>query len=85
MQIIRREEPAVAMELEHRRAIGLLRRVHLGLVGQLAALHQIARRASGDDVLPPRQAAARAGHEMIEGEILIVAAILAGEVSGTTR
>ena len=58
MQIVRREQPAVAMQLEHRGTIRLQRRMHLRLRWQLAALHQIARCASRGDVLPAGHAAA---------------------------
>src|SRR6478672_4884022 len=51
MQVIRRELPPVAMQLEHRWPVGLLCGKHLGLVRQLAALEQIARRASGNHVV----------------------------------
>src|SRR3546814_19606829 len=38
------------------------------------------RRAGGDDILPRRTAALRAGDDMIEGEIAVRPAILAGEL-----
>ena len=79
MQIVRREQPSVAVELEHRRPVGLLRGKHLRLCRQLAALLQIAGGAGGDHVVPAGHAAARARHQMVEGEVLIVAAILADE------
>ena len=79
MQVVRREQPPVAVKLEHRGTIRPLRGIHLGLVRQLAALEQIARRARRGDVLPARHAAPRSRHEMIEGQVLIVAAVLASE------
>ena len=46
---------------------------------QCAALAQIARRAGRDDVVPPRLAAARARDQMIERQVVLVAAVLAAE------
>ena len=47
--------------------------------GAQAALPEIAWRAGGDDVVPGRLAAARARDQVIEGQVLARAAILAGE------
>src|SRR5260370_5416442 len=57
-------------------------RVHPALLGQAAALQEVARRAGGDDVVPGRAAAARARHDVIEGQIVRrvrLAAILTAE------
>ena len=43
---------------------------HAGLVRQLAAFEQVARRARGDDVFPGRAAAARTGDDVIKGEVV---------------
>src|SRR3546814_4839677 len=53
---------------------------HPRLFGGPPALFEIARRAGGDDILPRRTAALRAGDDMIEGEIAVRPAILAGEL-----
>src|SRR3546814_3163405 len=65
-----------------RRQVRLRLREHLGVVRQAVALAQIAARACGQDVLPCRLAAARAWHDMVEGQLLrmeAVAAILTAE------
>src|SRR5260370_28795937 len=57
-------------------------RVHPALLWQAAALQKVARRAGGDDVVPGRAAAARARHDVIEGQIVRrvrLAAILTAE------
>ena len=79
VQVVRRKQPAVAVQVLHRRLERHLRRPHLRLVRRQVALPQIARRAGGDDVVPGRVAAARARHQVIEGEIVARAAILAAE------
>jgi hypothetical protein len=53
--------------------------MHVDLPRQLVGLLEIARRAGSDDVVPGRAAAARAGHDVVEREIVLVAAILALE------
>src|SRR5690348_11089923 len=64
---------------------GLHRRVtreHAALRRDAVALEQVAARAGGDDVFPGGAAAARARHNMVEGQIMrweVVAAILADE------
>src|ERR1700751_3464985 len=79
VQIVRREQPAVAVQVLHRRLERPLRGPHLALFRGQIALAQIARRASRDDVVPGGVAAARAGQQMIEGEVIAGAAILAEE------
>ena len=53
--------------------------MHADLMRQPSALEQIARRAGGDDVFPRRASAARARDHVIEGQVVVVAAILALE------
>src|SRR3954454_21106033 len=52
-------------------------RVHVDLVGEPVALAAVARRAGGDDVLPPRVAALRARDHVVDGEARAGAAVLA--------
>src|SRR5262247_3191641 len=79
VQIIGREQAAVAVQLEHRWPIGQLPRLHARVVRQMPALTQIARSASRYHVVPARLAAARARDQVIEGKIILAAAVLAGE------
>src|SRR3954471_11268611 len=80
VQVVRREAPAVAVQVVHARLERHLRRPHLGLVHRQVALPEIARRAGGDHVDPGGVAAARARQQMIEGEVVAGAAILAAEL-----
>ena len=57
MQIVRWEQPAVAMQLMHRRRKRGLPRKHPRLLRRQVALAQIAGRARGDDVFPSGLAA----------------------------
>ncbi len=79
VQIVRREQPSVAMQMMHARLERHLRREHARFLHRHAALAQITRRAGRDDVVPRRRAAARARHQMIEGEVVLRAAELASE------
>ena len=79
VQIIGRKKPPISMQFKNCRPVGLVRREHAGDLRHHAALFQITRRASGDDVVPPGLAAARARNEMIERQVASVAAVLAGE------
>ena len=79
MQIVRREQPAVAVQVLHRGLERRLRRKHPRFVRRQVALAQVARRAGGDDVAPRGVAAARARDQVIEGEVVARAAKLAGE------
>src|SRR5207253_742181 len=76
---IRRKPAAVLMEIVYARLIGHPRRPHAGPAGEQIALAQIAIGTGGDDIFPGRGAALRAGDEMVEGQILAGAAILAAE------
>src|SRR5437660_3424230 len=79
MQIVWREQPAVAVELVHGWGEGVLARKHLGLNRREVALAQIAGRARRDHVLPGGLAAFAARDDVVEGEVFGRAAILAGE------
>src|SRR5207302_2019871 len=82
VQVVWRERSAVLLE---RMGRGLRRseaRVHPAFMRQPTALQQIAGRAGSDDIVPGRPPAARARHDMVEGEVVRgkgLAAILAGE------
>src|SRR6185437_893606 len=82
VQIVGWEGAAIVAQHLRARLHRHVAREHARFFGQAAALHQIAARTGGDDVLPRRPAAARAWHQMVEGQVMrreIVAAILAGE------
>src|SRR5208337_280504 len=70
MQVVRREEPSVPVQLVHGRPVRLLRRKHLRLRRHLAALAKIARRTSRRDVIPARLAASRTRDDVIECQIV---------------
>ena len=83
MQKIGRVSPPGVLQLECRRPSWRIERVHPAFLGQLAALEQIARLTGRDDVLPSGTAAARARHDVIEGQMMageVLAAILACEM-----
>src|ERR1700680_3821418 len=67
------------MQVLHTWLVGPLRWPHARLVRVEAALAQIAARTRRHHVLPRSVAAARARHQVIEGEVVARAAILAGE------
>src|SRR5689334_4804295 len=76
VQIIWREQPAVTVQVMHRRLERHLRRPHLRFVRRKVALAQVAWRAGRHDVAPGRVAPARARQQVIEGEIVAFAAVL---------
>src|ERR1044071_5093167 len=76
VQVIRGEEPAVAMQVVHRWLERHLRRPHLRFVRCEIALTKVARRAGRDDVVPGRVATARARQQVVESEIVALAAVL---------
>src|SRR5437764_323880 len=80
VQIIRRKQPSVAVQVVHAGLERHLRRPHARLVGGHVALLEIAGRACRDDVYPGGMAAARARHEVIEREVVARAAVLAGKL-----
>ena len=67
MQVVRRKHPAISMKLGHRGPGRLLGGKHVGLVRQKAALLQIARRASRNDIFPRGLSTLGARGHMIEG------------------
>src|ERR1700730_19121401 len=80
VQVIRREQPAVAMQVMHARLERHLGRPHPGFGGRQIALPEIALRACGDDVDPGGVTAARARQQMVEREIVARTAKLAHEL-----
>src|SRR5205814_566773 len=79
VQIIRREQAAVAVQLMHSRRERRLPRKHLRLLRRQVAFSQIAWRAGGDDVFPGGLAAFAARDDVVEGEIVVRRTILADE------
>src|ERR1700704_2304649 len=79
MQIVRREQPAIAVQLMHRRRERGLPRKHPRLLRRQVSLAQIARRTRSDHVLPGGLAALAARDDVIEGEIVVGRAVLANE------
>src|SRR4029078_11718968 len=79
VQIVRRKQPSVAVELVHGRCERALARKHLGLRGGEIPLAQVTGRPRRDHVLPGGLAALAARNDVIEGEVFGRAAILAGE------
>ena len=79
VQMVGRKGAAVFLQVADRRAPRALARVHRAFVFELAALGEIARRAGCNDVVPGGAPAARTRDQMIEGEIVRRAAILAAE------
>ena len=74
VQVVRREQPAVAVQVLHARLERHLRRAHAGLGRRHVALAQIAGRAGRDHVVPGRVPAARARQQVVEGEVVARAA-----------
>src|SRR6478736_5991864 len=79
VQIVGREEASVAVQVMHRRLERHLRWPHPSFVRREVALAQIAGRTRGDHIVPGGMPATRTRQYMIEGEVVAVAAILAGE------
>src|SRR3546814_1265925 len=82
VQEVGREGAAVLLQIPDRRLRRVAARRDAGLDRQSPALPQVARTAGGDDVLPCGASAARARHDMVEGQFVrgqAFAAILAGE------
>src|SRR4249920_755190 len=67
------------MQMMHRRLEWHLRWPHPGFVRREVALAQITGRTRRDHVVPGGMPATRSRQYMIEGEVVTVAAILAGE------
>ena len=79
MQIIGWEQSTVSVQMMHGRLERHLRRPHPRLAGREIAFAQITRRAGGHDVIPGGVTPARARQQVVEGEVVAVATILAGE------
>ena len=79
MQVIRREEPAVPVQIKHGRRIRLLQREHIDHLRQLIAFGEIAGRARRHNILPRRLPAFGARDHMVKGQLIPLAAILARE------
>jgi len=79
VQIVRREQPAVAVELVHGRRERRLTRKHARLLRRHVALAQITGRTGRDHVFPRGLAALAARDDVIEGEVVVRRAILADE------
>ena len=79
MQIIRREEPAILMQVKHGRRIGLLQREHIDHARQLIAFGKIAGRARRNHILPRRLPAFGARDHVVKRQLIPLAAILARE------
>src|SRR5690242_10072871 len=82
VQEVGREGTAVVAQHLRRRLQRPVARIEPAFGRHAVAFAQVAARAGGDDVLPRRMAAARARHDVIEGEVVrrkAVAAILADE------
>jgi len=70
VQIVGREQPAVAMQLMHGRRKRLLPWEHPCLLRRQIALAQIARGARRHDIFPRGVAAFAARNDVIEGEVV---------------
>src|SRR5690348_9974162 len=82
MQEVGREGAAVLAQRLRRRLHRAVARIESAFGRNAVAFAQVAARASGDDVFPCRMPAARARHDMVEGQVVrweAVAAILADE------
>src|SRR5579862_8458033 len=82
VQIIGRESPPIFLQLECRGLRRFTSGKHPRLLRQAIALEQIAALAGGNHVAPGRAPAARARHDMVEGQLMGWAAartILTGE------
>src|SRR5215212_9710772 len=79
MEVVRREMPAIGMEIVEGRSERGLGRPHLDFAREAVSFAEIAGGAGRDHVLPGSLPAFGAGDHVIEGKILPGAAILAGE------
>lgn len=80
MQIVWREGPAVVVQILNGRPEGHVHRPHVELGAGLVGFPQIAGGAGGDHIVPGGQAPFGARDQVIEGQFLFVAAILALEL-----
>src|SRR6185437_11082105 len=82
VQEVRWEGAAVLLQRMRRGLAWSVLGIHTAFLRQPAPLEEIAGGAGGDDVVPGRAAAARARHDMVEGQVLRrmgMAAILASK------
>src|SRR5690606_20788152 len=79
VQMVGRKQPTVVVQVVHGGLHRLLARPHLRVPWHQPALPEVARRAGSDDVLPGGSPAAPARNHVVEGQILMSAAILALE------
>ena len=77
--MVRREFAADVLQLVIVRTVGLALQVEMAFAQQAAALGEIAGAAGGDDIVPGRASAARAGDHVVKGQVFLRAAIGAGE------
>ena len=68
------------MQLIDRRHLWPLRRKHLGDLGHVSTLGEITRRTSGHHIFPRRVPTFRARNNMIKGQVIIGATVLAHEL-----
>src|SRR5476649_1113840 len=80
MQIIRRKLAPMLAQFDHCGLVGTDARMHLGLGGHAPTLAEIAGRTGGDDIFPGGAPALAARDDVIEGQVLGIAAILAFEL-----
>src|SRR5688572_12663841 len=79
MEIIGREALAMVLQLPTGRTDRLALYMHFSLSGSATALLQIAWGAGGRDIFPAGPPALRAGHDMVEGQLAMTAAVNAPE------
>ena len=77
--MVGREGPAVVVQVVHRRLVGLLQRPHVDFAGQPVGLAQVARGAGRHHVFPGSAPALGARDDVIEGQVVPAAAVLALE------
>src|SRR6476469_5809473 len=75
VQIVRREQPAVLVQMMHRRLERHLRGPHLGFLRRQVALAQVAGREGRHHVVPSSMPPARARQDVVEGQVLALATI----------
>jgi len=79
VQVVGRKQPAILVQVVDGGLEGLARRPHIGLLGQHIAFGQIAAGTGRDNIFPNRGATLGARNHMVEGQVIMRAAILAGE------
>lgn len=79
MQVVGRKQPAILVQVVDGGLEGFARRPHIGLLGQHIAFGQIAAGAGRNNIFPDSCAALGARNHMVEGQVIMRTAILAGE------